>query len=304
MSRIDGATLVTFWVLKSVKEKYSMVKTFLKLLLCIIVYTVVFTIVNLIMPFSQGFRELGSSENPAVLLFFTFINVAWICFTIFFIIKHSHFSGIKLYLNIVYVIFFIQTFLTQMETFLFSFAFPALTKIDIVLLVLTDLVTLLAVVPLMVKLFQNKDITADVEKINIKTIAIKLGIISVIYLCIYQIFGFFVAWQFEEVQTFYSELQDNSVTSVIFPYQILRGLLFGFFIIPLKKMISKKIPFVVSVCLVYLCTAVMLIVPNPLFPDEVRIAHLIEMSTSMLLFGIIAANILWGRERRELITKS
>jgi hypothetical protein len=45
----------------------------------------------------------------------------------------------------------------------------------------------------------------------------------------------------------------------------------------------------------YLCTAFQLIIPNKLFPDIVRIAHLIEMTGSMLLFGIIVGNILWGK---------
>jgi len=64
-------------------------------------------------------------------------------------------------------------------------------------------------------------------------------------------------------------------------------------IIPIRRMIKNKPAFLISVCLIYLCTAVVLIIPNVLFPDMVRIAHLIEMSGSMLLFGIIAGNILW-----------
>jgi len=81
---------------------------------------------------------------------------------------------------------------------------------------------------------------------------------------------------------------------IIIPFQIVRGILFGLAIIPIKNMVNKnKIVFIISVCLIYLCTAIVLIIPNVLFPDTVRIAHLIEMSSSMLLLGIIVGNILW-----------
>jgi hypothetical protein len=63
-------------------------------------------------------------------------------------------------------------------------------------------------------------------------------------------------------------------------------------------MVNKnKGVFITSVCLVYLCTAVMLIIPNALFPDIVRIGHLIEMTSSMFLFGLITGNILWAKRK-------
>ena len=56
---------------------------------------------------------------------------------------------------------------------------------------------------------------------------------------------------------------------------------------------KKKYDFVISLCLVYLCTAIQLIVPNFLFPDAVRWAHFLEMFSSMLLFGISTSVLLW-----------
>jgi hypothetical protein len=41
----------------------------------------------------------------------------------------------------------------------------------------------------------------------------------------------------------------------------------------------------------------MLIIPNVLFPDIVRIGHLIEMTSSMFLFGVITGNILWVKRK-------
>jgi len=210
-----------------------------------------------------------------------------------------------------FVLFFVQYFMTQIETLFFGHAFIALSKPDIILLMLAGLFPLLGVTALLVKFFQNKDSVYQKGKIKIRDITVKLGIIGIIYLCVYMIFGYFVAWQFEELRLFYSgsseklsflgQMVNNIKTNpIIIPFQILRGILFGMAIIPIKNMLSKnKIVFITSVCMVYLCTAVILIIPNVLFPDIVRIAHLIEMSGSMLLFGIIVGNILYENDKSK-----
>jgi hypothetical protein len=284
-----------------------MVKTILKLLLAVVLYTVLFVLASALLPFSQGFKELGSSGNPLVLLFML-ISSAWTCFAIYFIIKYANCSGIKLFINILCVMFFIQYFMTQMETWFFGSAFTVLAKSDIILLMLNGLFPLLGTIALLVKFFQNKDVVYEKNKINIKDIFIKLIIIGIIYLCLYMIFGYFVAWQFEELRLFYSgsteklsfwgQMGNNiGANPIIIPFQILRGILFGIGIYPIKNIVNKnKNVFIISVCLIYLCTAIVLIIPNVLFPDMVRIAHLIEMFSSMLLFGIIVGNILWNKK--------
>jgi len=283
-----------------------MVKTLLKLLSATLLYTVLFMLANALMPFSQLFKELNSSANPNAVLFMLIV-AAYTCFVIYYIIKNTDYSGIKLFVNVSLVMFFVQYFMTQTETLFFENAF-ALTNSDIILLTIAGLFPLLGASALSVRFFQNKNAAHEKEKINVKGILIKLGIIGVIYLCIYMLFGYFVAWQFEELRIFYTgsaeklsfaeQLANNvRTTHIIFPLQILRGILFGAAIIPVKNMVRKnKSVFTVSVCLIYLCTAVLLIIPNVLFPDTVRIAHLIETSSSMLLFGIIVANILWKKK--------
>ena len=278
-------------------------KTFFKLLLATVLFSVLFMAANALLPFSQEFKELGSSGDPMALVFFL-ISSAWTCFTIYFVIKNTEYSGKYLFLNLLFVLFFVQYFMTQIETLFFGYAFTVLTKLDIILLMLVGLFPLLGVIALLVKFFQNKNVIHEKGKINIKGILIKLGIIGIIYFCIYMIFGYFVAWQFEELRLFYSGSSDklsfwgqiaNNIKTkpIIIPFQILRGILFGTAIIPIKNMAGKnKMVFITSVCLVYLCAAIVLIIPNALFPDMVRIAHLIEMSSSMLLFGIIVGNIL------------
>jgi len=283
-----------------------MVKTILKFLSATVLYAILFMVANTFLPFSQGFKELGSSGDPMALLFLL-VSSAWTCFAIYFIIKNTEYFGKKLFINLLFVMFFIQYFMTQIETLFFGNAFTVITKLDIILIMFTGLFPLSGVIALLVNFFQTKSNLCKSVKINIKDIAMKLGIIGIIYLCAYMIFGYFVAWQFEELRLFYTssteklsfwgQMANNIKTNpIIIPFQIIRGILFGLAIIPIKNMVNKnKIVFIISVCLIYLCTAIVLIIPNVLFPDMVRIAHLIEMSSSMLFFGIIVGYILYSK---------
>jgi len=67
-----------------IKEKIT-VKIFFKLLLSAFLFSVLFIAANALLPFSQGFKELGSSGNPMALVFL-FLSGAWTCFTVFFVI--------------------------------------------------------------------------------------------------------------------------------------------------------------------------------------------------------------------------
>jgi len=278
-----------------------MIKTIFKFLLATASFCVIFILANALLPFSQGFRELGSSGNSMALLFL-FAYSAWTCFAIYFVITHTEYYGKKLYINLLLVMFFIQYFMTQVETLFYGNAFTSITKMDIILMMFTGIFPLLGAIALMVKFFQNKNIVREKIKMNIKTAIIKLFIIGIIYFFVYSVFGYFVAWRFEELRLFYTGLTDNNIQTnpVIVPFQILRGILFGIAIIPIKNMVNKsKTVFTISVCLIYLCTAVSLIIPNVLLPNTVRIAHLMEMSSSMFLFGIIVANILWDNNNNK-----
>lgn len=295
---------------KDIIKSYLIMKTFFKLFLSTILYTILFMAANALLPFSQEFKELTSSGDPMA-LFFSWVSSAWTCFSIYFVIKHTYYSGYKLYINLLFVLFFVQFFMTQIETLFFGSAFTVITKLDTILIMFAGLFPLTGTIALMVKFFQNKNAIYEKRKIDFKEVILKLGIIGIIYLSIYMLFGYFVAWQFEELRLFYSGTTDklsfwgqmvNNAKSnpVIIPFQIIRGILFGLAIIPIKNMVNlNKGGFVVSVCLIYLCTAIVLIIPNVLFPNTVRIAHLIEMSSSMLIFGIIVGCILWTNDKSK-----
>ena len=94
--------------------------------------------------------------------------------------------------------------------------------------------------------------------------------------------------------SFIDQLIHNFNTNpIIFPFQIFRGILFDIVAVPLLMMFkNNKKHFTVSLCLLYLCVAIVLIVHNVLFPDAVRIGHLIEITSFMFLFALITGYIL------------
>ncbi|MDR2963753.1 MAG: hypothetical protein LBU90_09015 [Bacteroidales bacterium] len=287
-----------------------MIKKTLQFLLATILYTVLLVLANAFLPFSQGFKELGTSGDHTMTLLGMLISSAWTCFAITFVITHTCYSGKRLFLNLLFVFFFVQSFMTQIETLFFGNAFAVLTKWDIILIMLVGVFPLAGTIPLLIKFFQHKKGICEKPRIHYNEIALKLCVIGVIYLCVYMLFGYFVAWQFEELRLFYTgspeklsfmgQMANNLKTNpVIIPFQILRGILFGIAVLPIKNMVTRsKSSFITSVILIYLTTAIMLIIPNVLFPETVRIAHLIEMSTSMLVFGIIVGTILWKNKEK------
>jgi hypothetical protein len=282
-------------------------KTVLKVLLLTVVSTILFVVTNALMPFSESFKQLGASGDPLSLLYML-ISSGWTCWTACFIIKHARWTGIRLIGTVFGILFFVQYFMTQIETLLFNDAFAVLTRRDVVLIMLAGIPSLLGTIPLAAKFFQNNKCETSQHLSPLLPAAVfrKLLLIGVIYLCVYMLFGYFVAWQFEDLRLFYSGSAEKSsffgqmlnnvrTNPLIFPFQIVRGVLFGAAIIPLLFMLGhNKRVFITSVCLVYLCTAIVLIIPNVLFPDTVRFGHLIEMSTSMLVFGIMSGSVVWG----------
>jgi len=184
--------------------------------------------------------------------------------------------------------------MTHIETLLFGSTFFAATKADIFLLMLSGLLPLIATVQLFIKFFQLREDLSMRNKINYKNIPVKLGIIGIIYLCSYILLGFLMTLIFDDFVTHYGEAIENTPNVFLnAAIQISRGILYGAFVIPLLNILNAKRDFILSVCMVFLCAGIQLIIPNELFPENLRYIYLIEMTGAMLLFGIIAGNLLW-----------
>lgn len=281
----------------------KVVKDLFKLLLLVIITTIVFIVISMFLPFSEGFQAGSEKADPSGLLFILLVHT-WVCITLFYIVRHSRWRGAKLIVWLMLAYFFVYSFMAQIETFFFRSAFPLLTHSDIFFIAVANGMVVLARVPLGVMLFGQKQNEAvygafGYERRPLPSLLYQLALIGISYVCIYFLFGYFVAWQVEDLRMFYSgdptdhgflasmanNFHDNPV---LFPFQFVRGVLFGVFVLPVVQMFKgRPRQLLISLILVFVSPGLGLAIPNFLFPDTVRWAHFVEMITSMSLFAVV-----------------
>ena len=125
----------------------------------------------------------------------------------------------------------------------------------------------------------------------------KLPVAGLVFVVVYWLFGYFVAWQFPAVRRYYS---GSPELVPFFPYtaaalsgspwflltQFGRGLLWGLLaLLAVRILGGRKTLCLLGVAAVFALFGLQLLVPNPMMPDEIRLPHLIETVSSMLLYG-------------------
>ncbi|MCL2035736.1 MAG: hypothetical protein FWG94_13565 [Oscillospiraceae bacterium] len=202
--------------------------------------------------------------------------------------------------------------MTQIETWFFGDAFPILTKLDILFIALATLPSIIAATLLGCKFFGRNDTADKCAPVQVLPLIGRIALLGMIYVTVYYTFGYFVAWQFEALRVFYSGSAENAGfigglinnadnNPIFYPFQFARGMMFASFMLPILFMLrDNRKKFIKGCCLVYLTTAVVLIIPNALFPDAVRWAHFYEMTSSMLIFGIITGIVLYTPSKSNL----
>ena len=287
-----------------------MIKTCLKFALSVFVYAIAFMIAGAFLPYSEGFLEI-MTEQPPVAFLIQFVSFVWVCFAIYFIVKHTPYAGKKLFFRTLYILFLTMFFITFLGAMYSADAFDGkVTRLDFLSVMLTGLFSLLVTIPLMIRFFGNKSeaiAVIEIKKLDIKTTAQFLAFCGVLYMAVYFLFAFFVQWQFADFREFYGDTQwgqaawgdDNSGLFAWLSITLIRGMLNGLFVLPLLAMITQnKRVFIIGLCLIYLAPALSHLSPNPMFPDTVRYLHLVAMAGSMLLFGLIVGNVLWKKVAR------
>jgi hypothetical protein len=230
-----------------------------------------------------------------VLLLMEFI---WIVY----LIRRISLSGMKLFLVVVLVFWGLQTFMTQIETWYFREAMPVITDKVLLRLFLNPFITAVTFVPAGIWILGKRDPTHGHQDhpLSLTSTWKEILALSVTYPIIYYLFGYYVAWQFAEVRTFYSgspvmhgfieQFQSTiHLYNFMLPFQLFRGFLWILFGLPviryLKGNSTEKI--VVCVFMYSVLPSMQLIIDNPFMPAGVRIAHLLEVSTSNGLFGLL-----------------
>lgn len=220
--------------------------------------------------------------------------------------RRSAFKGFALWMQLLVLSFGAQVFMTQIETAYFISSFPLLHgSFALYVIVLHGFVTsamFTLLVTWMVGGFSKKP-RPQGKFVVTSDNAVKAGSwLAVIYVALYMLFGYYVAWQSQELRLFYggpSELnspfaqwgQTLMDRPEILVFQYFRGVLWMLCLIPLFRGFSgTRVELVILSALgLGLLPTVELAVANPLMPAGVSAYHFVEVSISTGIFGALCA---------------
>lgn len=230
------------------------------------------------------------------------------------LILTSKWFGWHLALSLAFAYYGSYTLITQIETWYFlselTVPFELLPRLFIMGLSIPLIFIPLAI--LICKRWKKNDVVTKNHHymvMPLKQMLLKIGAIAVIYLIIYWLAGYYIAWQNPELRTFHhssGEIKPFFVhtfasireTPELILLQLVRGVLFAIIATPII-LGSKVKPWPTALLVGFLLAVPHLghILPNPLMPiASVRLSHMIETFTSTFLFGLI---IVWLLHRRH-----
>jgi hypothetical protein len=243
-------------------------------------------------------QNSGNGQTMLLLLLDRFV----VALIFAFILENTVIRGWKLAGLMFWAVFGITTFMTQIETIVFGSAFPGLSVSDVFLLVLTAMVGTILYVPLAILVMGKwKGKNPEIRPLFRKDYLPRVALVAVIYPIFYFFFGYFVAWQFAAVREFYANSTITTAQPLLTIIQIIRGALWVVVALPLLVMFEKRWQTIVAIAVSFsLLPCIALILPNPLMPAPVAHAHLIEMASSMLLFGAATGWIMTGSKTMEI----
>jgi len=290
--------------------------TAIRFVALIILYFVCFATVSgaLLAP-NAGPSDAGEASGAlAALLTVSVLNSAVLAY----VIIRSRWAGWKLILTIFFVLYGVTTVLPQIETAFFLTRLPPgmLPRLFLAGAIIAALVSPLAVLILGKRKPERGNDDAKDEshpRLNMPLgqWAGKLCLIVILYVIIYFSFGYFIAWQSAAVRAYYGGRDPGSFLSqlssvmgempLLFPLQVVRAILWAAIAVPVIRMMKGRwweAGLAVSLLFGVLATSLLLL-PNPLMPRAVRMAHLLETATSNFLFGWLVVVVLCWPLRSE-----
>jgi hypothetical protein len=229
------------------------------------------------------------------------------------LIAYSRWNGWKLALLLALAYYGSFTFITQVETWYFLSEITVSPELLPALFIM-GLAVPVIFIPLAVLICARwKEKPTDSVNTNMvmpkKQLIFKLGAIAVVYVIIYWLAGYYIAWQNPELRAFYGSPGEivpfwkHTITTIstspdLVILQLVRGLLFASIAIIIIRSLNVN-PWITA-----LLAGLLLAVPhlghileNPIIPAaSVRFSHMIETATSTFLFGVI---MVWLLHRRH-----
>ena len=280
----------------------------LRLALLTVLYFILFAVCSaLFIP--RVTQDTTPADQANVFIALLTVSILNTC-VISYLILRSRLGGWKLALTVFLFFFGTAVVMPQIETAVFVTALPPGMLLRIVL---SGFVLALAFSFAAVAILgKHRNIsTGRAVKLSVGQWCIRLALIGLLYVVVYFTFGYFIAWQSAAVRayyhgtdpgTFFSQLKSVvRDTPWLFLLQFFRGVLWAIIAVPLLRTL-KGPSWLIGLAMAFafaVCTSSQLLIPNPLMPYAVRMAHLLETSTSNFLFGWIVAVFLSNQSQRH-----
>ena len=271
---------------------------FIAFILSMIVANIAFPLPQFIM---ENAPESGFMSNAAM-PFSAAVNATILIWAA----RRSSLKGFALTGGLFIISFLAQTFQTQIETAYFLNAFPLLHgNFEVYRLILRGAITS-AVFALLVTLivggFSRKPRAETKFAFRANQFLKAAAWLGAVYFILYILFGYYVAWQSQELRVFYggpaalNSFTDQILTTLMSKpempfFQYARGILWIACLIPLFKSFTggrAELILLSALALALLPTA-QLAFANPLMPAEVSLYHFWEVSISTGVFGALCA---------------
>lgn len=235
-----------------------------------------------------------------------------------YVILRAGWTGWKLVVAVFFVFYGVSTLMPQIETAFFITSLPPgmLARLFIAGAIIAALFSPLSVL-ILGKARSRLDIVSRHSWTSLSAGAwiAKLSLIVVIYVVIYFTFGYFIAWKSAAVRAYYGGHDPGSffaqIASVLRDQpslvllQVARALLWTAIAVPVIRMMKGKWwEAGLALALLFAAASSQLLLPNPLMPYEVRMAHLLETTTSNFLFGWLVVMILRTRDTQPSVPQA
>ena len=260
---------------------------------------------NALFPSNLIAQSANTSHNSDWIFFLVCVLDTLI---ILYLIYNSRYKGIRLALSVFLVTFGIQYFMSQIETIWFNESLK-LSKNGIWTIITGGLIMTFLYSISATWITGNFKSAIQSGNSHIRPdfwpLFARIIILSVlVWPAIYFLAGYFIAWQFADVRLFYSGTTDkasfflimkNNFNSGLYFFQIFRGFMW-ILIGCLVLLMTKGSLFHKGIILGLLFTVLGssgLLIPNPVMPFTVRMAHFVETVPSSFLWGFIIAWFFW-----------
>jgi hypothetical protein len=249
-------------------------------------------------PTSQA-QQAASLLGP--LLAYTFL----VSLVIAWIIQKSRWRGLKLIAALALTFYGLMTFISQIETIAYLRAKmpPDLIKSLFAMGAIVAVLFVPLAVLIMGKIRGIGEPRAG-SVLRLEGKAARFGILALVYLALYYLFGYYVAWQNPALRLYYSgttemksfyEVMRTNVTGTpwMLPFQFGRGLLWALFAYPVVRMVNtRRIQTAGIIAALFGVGSFVLLLPNPLMPASVAHSHFWETLWCDLLLGAIVGWVL------------